>query len=73
MPFWSKILGVFCPWTELISRAARYQTGNEIGNTRHDGPGSVIPDLIRDRDDGSGIQAVFLDSGVRQNDIGSGV
>jgi hypothetical protein len=28
-----------------------------------------VPDQVRD--DGSGIQAVFLDSGVRQNDIGS--
>ena len=30
-----------------------------------------VPDQVRD--DGSGIQAVFLDSGVRQNDIGSGI
>ena len=30
-----------------------------------------IPDQVRD--DGSGIQFVFLDSGVRQNDIGSGI
>ncbi len=37
---------------------------------RHAGPGSVIPDLIRDQDDGSGIQNIlkFLDSGVRRND-----
>ncbi|MGD8210545.1 MAG: hypothetical protein PVH37_25380 [Desulfobacterales bacterium] len=33
----------------------------------HAGPGSVIPDLIRDRDDGSGIQNFLklLDSGHR--------
>jgi hypothetical protein len=30
-----------------------------------------IPDRVRD--DESGIQAVLLDSGVRQNDIGSGI
>jgi hypothetical protein len=47
--------------------------GNDIGNTHHAGPGSVFPDLIRDWDDGSGIQDVSLDSGVRQNDIGLGI
>jgi hypothetical protein len=31
----------------------------------------AVPDQVRD--DISGIQAVFLDSGVRQNDIGSGI
>jgi hypothetical protein len=30
-----------------------------------------VPDQVRD--DGSGIQAVVLDSGVRQNDIGLGI
>jgi hypothetical protein len=30
-----------------------------------------VPDQVRD--DGFGIQAVFLDSGVRQNDSGSGI
>ena len=30
-----------------------------------------VPDQVRD--DGSGIQADFLDSGVRQNDIGAGI
>ena len=30
-----------------------------------------VPDQVRD--DGSGIQAVFLDSGLRQNDICSGI
>jgi hypothetical protein len=48
-----------------LLKVAKYITGNEIGITRHAGPGSVIPDLIRDQDDGSGIQAVFLDSGYR--------
>ena len=31
----------------------------------------LVPDQVRD--DESGIQDVFLDSGVRQNDIGSGI
>ena len=30
-----------------------------------------VPDQVLD--DGSGIQAVSLDSGVRQNDFGSGI
>jgi hypothetical protein len=30
-----------------------------------------VPDQVRD--DGSGIQAVFLDPGIRQNDIGSAI
>jgi hypothetical protein len=30
-----------------------------------------VPDQVRD--DGSGSQVDFLDSGVRQNDIGSGI
>ena len=30
-----------------------------------------VPDQVQD--DGFGIQTVFLDSGVRQNDIGSGI
>lgn len=30
-----------------------------------------VPDWVRD--DGFGIQVVFLDSGVRQNDIGLGI
>jgi hypothetical protein len=33
----------------------------------------VMPVPDRVLDDGSGIQAVFLDSGVRQNDIDSGI
>ncbi len=31
----------------------------------------TVPDQVRD--DGAGIRAVSLDSGVRQNDIGSGL